>query len=80
MKNAFMIFLSFADLSNAFLVQRERGVSIKSALHDYDPKGRHITFNPLEGYQSVDLARAKECAENFGKCSVQEMEQIKSSK
>ena len=39
-----------------------------------------LTFNPAEGYKGVDLARAKECADNFGKCSVEEIEELRSSK
>lgn len=39
-----------------------------------------LTFNPLEGYQGVDLERARHCADNFGACSVEEMEFLKQSK
>lgn len=39
----------------------------------------HITVNPMEGYKGVDLARAKECAEHFGECSVEEMEDLRKS-
>jgi hypothetical protein len=47
------------------------------ALKDVDEK--HLSFNPLEGYQGVDVNRAKECAEHFGKCSVEEMEELYNS-
>ena len=54
---------------------------IKSpSVHAFDPKSKHITYNPYEGYQSIDMNRAKECAENFGKCSVPEMEFLRNSK
>lgn len=30
-----------------------------------------------EGYKVVDAARAKECAENFGKCSLDEIKKLR---
>jgi hypothetical protein len=39
-----------------------------------------LSFNPLEGYQGVDMDRARHCADNFGACSVEEMEFLKQSK
>jgi hypothetical protein len=48
-------------------------------LHDYDKTGHHISFNPMEGYKPVNEKRAKECAEHFGECSVEEMEYIRDS-
>jgi hypothetical protein len=43
-------------------------------------KDKDLTFNRTEGYpQSVDVARAKECAEHFGECSVEEMDNLRKS-
>jgi hypothetical protein len=48
-------------------------------LHGYDEASRHISFNPMEGYQPVNEKRARECAEHFGECSVAEMEHLRDS-
>lgn len=39
----------------------------------------HIEYNPMAGYQGVDLDRAKECAEHFGECTVDEMALLRES-
>lgn len=43
----------------------------------YDADGKHLTYNPFQDSQTMDLDRAKECAENFGKCSTSEMEALR---
>jgi hypothetical protein len=53
---------------------------VLKASNKYDEKGHHITMNPMEGYKGVDVERARDCAEHFGKCSAQEIEDLKSSK
>jgi hypothetical protein len=39
-----------------------------------------LAVNPLEEFQTVDMDRVKDCAEHFGKCSVKELEHLRSSK
>lgn len=46
---------------------------------DVDANAHDLTYNPMEDYQSVDMDRAKQCAENFGVCSVEEMENLRDS-
>jgi hypothetical protein len=49
-------------------------------LHGYEETGgHHISFNPMEGYKPVNEKRARECAEHFGECSVDEMEHLRDS-
>jgi len=62
----------------AFLAPNSKSLQTTSPKF-FATKDRHITFNPFEGYQAVDIDRAKECAENFGECSVQEIEQLRSN-
>lgn len=45
----------------------------------FDEAGHHISFNPMEGYQPVNEKRARECAEHFGECSVEEMQYLRDS-
>ena len=72
----------FVASANAFVGVQPRSRSTGVALAaKYDKQGHHITVDPMDGFKkSVDLNRARECAENFGKCSVEEIEQIKNSK
>lgn len=81
MKTTCLIVLTGFGLCDAFSVKREPGMKMKaSSPSKFVQNEKHITYTPFEGYQSVDIKRAKECAENFGVCSVKEMEFIKSSK
>ena len=41
---------------------------------------KDLTFNPAEGYRSVNLPRANYCAEHFGVCSLEEIEDLRDSK
>jgi hypothetical protein len=41
------------------------------------PEKGHVSFDPA--YKGVDLARAHECADHYGKCSVEEMQEIRDS-
>jgi hypothetical protein len=71
----------FLASTDAFVVVQQPYARRTGALAaTYDKKGHHISVNPMEGNKSVDINRARECAENFGKCSIEEMEQIKNSK
>lgn len=72
----------FVVSTNAFVVvkplSRRTGVALTAK---YDKQGRHISVDPLDGsYKSVDMNRARECAENFNQCAVEEIEQLKNSK
>jgi hypothetical protein len=51
-----------------FIVQRE-----STSNHD-------LSFNSLDEYLPVNLERAKQCADHFGECSVEEMEALRNSK
>lgn len=68
--------------SDAFVVKPRNAISAvcRQAYKYEDAKEHHVTFNPMEGYQSVNEQRARECAEHFGQCSVEEMEQLRESK
>jgi len=77
-----LIWLAAAALAvaaDAFVVQ-PRHPAVSSLTAKFDKEGHHITINPMEGYKGVDVERARECAENFGECSVEEIEQLKNSK
>ena len=39
----------------------------------------HIMFDPMEGYKGVDMARAHACADHFGQCTVEEMQELRDS-
>jgi hypothetical protein len=39
----------------------------------------HIMFDPMEGYKGVDMARAHACADHFGQCTVDEMQELRDS-
>ena len=56
--------------------QRYRGAS--TALR-YNEEDDSLSFNPVEGYRSVDIPRAEYCAKNFGVCSVEEMQDLRNS-
>ena len=56
-------------------LHRTFGVALQSSEDDH-----HIAFNPMAGYKSVDLDRAKDCAEHFGQCTVEEMQELRDSK
>ena len=81
-----LIWLAAAALTvaaDAFVVQPRHHHAVSSltaAAAKFDKEGHHITINPMEGYKGVDVERARECAEHFGKCSVEEIEQLKNSK
>jgi hypothetical protein len=38
-----------------------------------------LYFNTMDNFNAVNVERAKDCAEHFGECSVQEMEDLKES-
>lgn len=68
--------------SEGFVVKRYLPIAkTTSFLNEYnDPVGgTDLYFNPYEGYQAVDVDRAKECAENFGECSTDEMEHLRAN-
>lgn len=50
-----------------FIVQRE-----STSNHD-------LSFNSLDDYLPVNLERAKQCADHFGECSVEEMEALRNN-
>jgi hypothetical protein len=68
--------MAFAPMPKSKSLLRSRLV-----LHGgrFDEAGHHISFNPMEGYQPVNEKRARECAEHFGECSVDEMEFLRDS-
>jgi hypothetical protein len=74
--------LVLSSTASAFVPKPKKPRSISGLiLHEYeDKKGYQISFNPMEGYKSVNEKRAKECAETFGKCSVEEMASLRDSK
>jgi hypothetical protein len=39
----------------------------------------HIMFDPMAGHKGVDMARAHACADHFGQCSVEEMQELRDS-
>jgi len=57
-----------------FAGPRSTQVALKST-----EDGRHIAVDPMAGESSkpVDMARAKDCADHFGKCSVEEIEALR---
>lgn len=66
--------------ADAFVVRPVSRVSSPLSA-TYDKKGHHITINPMEGDKGgVDLERARECADNFGKCTVEEIQELRDSK
>lgn len=73
----FTLFVASAD---AFGVVQPRSRSFGALAAKFDKKGHHITVDPMDGNKVVDMNRAKHCAENFGECSVEEMEFLKNSK
>jgi hypothetical protein len=79
MKTALILLFSWNQfLADAFVVKpASRRETWTTFLKEYDAKSKHLTFDPFEGYMGVDMERAKECADNFGKCSVEEMKLIK---
>lgn len=60
----FLVPLCLFSAATAFHVQPQRGVS-------------RVVARANKGNQQLDISRAKECAENFGHCSVEEMQVIK---
>ena len=62
-----------ATTTSAFLVQ-----SKKSALTiaPVSKSENDLAFNPLDGLGPIDMERAHYCAEHFGECSVEEMEEL----
>jgi hypothetical protein len=75
----FLVSLCFLSVAvTAFQVHPHRSgrlVVLSGTKEDSD-----LTFDRMEGYpQSVDFARAKECAEHFGECSVEEMDILRKS-
>ena len=73
----YLLSLSFFTVAVTAFQPRPSGHNRRLVILKAEDKS--LTFNPMEGYQSIDLKRAKECAEHFGKCSVEEMEQLKDS-
>jgi hypothetical protein len=67
------------SLSTAFHVERlpKPRTSRRFATTEEE---HHITFDPVAGYKGVDVERAKECAEHFGKCDVKEIQELRDSK
>lgn len=68
-----------APFASSFFVKPLAGRA-RVVMYDVDKDGHDLTYNPMEDYQSVDMKRAQQCAENFGECSVEEMEQLRDSK
>jgi len=77
-----ILFAALVVVADAFVVLQPNQSSRMPLAAEYDKKGHHITLSAVESFKggAVDMKRAHECAESFGKCSVEEMEQIKSSK
>ncbi len=46
---------------------------------DIEKDTHGLAYDPMEDYQSIDMERAKQCAENFGECSIEEMEHLRNS-
>jgi hypothetical protein len=82
MKHCLAFLLFVASTASAFQVspKSKSGRCCRLVLCNVDEKEHQLSFNAMEGYKSVDLARAKDCADHFGKCSVEEMEQLRNSK
>jgi hypothetical protein len=51
-------------------------LAMNSATTEPQQRG-HVSFDPA--YKGVDMARAHDCAEHFGKCSVEEMQELRDS-
>ena len=67
--------------ADAFVVQPHTASRSVFLSAQYDKKGHHITVSATDGFDSsVDVERARVCAEKFGECTVEEMEALKDSK
>ena len=78
MKTTRIILATSAVTSSAFAFHvAPRQVRARTSLFD-------MTVGGMEGgpfsTEELDLKRAKECAENFGKCSVKEVEKLRDGK
>jgi hypothetical protein len=55
------------------------GGRARTVMYDIEKDTHSLAYDPMEDYQSVDMERAKQCAENFGECSIEEMEHLRNS-
>lgn len=78
MMNSITLLLAFLGEALAFhVVPSTRVVTRLESATSHE--NNHLNFNPMEGYRSVDMARAKECAEHFGECSLEEIQDLRDS-
>lgn len=75
-----LIFALVVVSADGFLGVRPQPLPHRAYTKLYAKDQGDMMINPMEGYQGVDIERARLCAENFGACTVEEMEMLKSSK
>lgn len=78
MISIYLVLLSCAPFASSFVVKPMAGTA-RVVMYDVDEKDHDLMYNPMDDYQSVDMDRAKRCAENFGECSIEEMEHLRDS-
>lgn len=78
MKKISLLFVTLIGSTYGFFIKPHATQLMSSRIVVTELKA--ISIKPLGESHAVDLDRAKDCAENFGKCSVQEIEQLKTSK
>ena len=78
MKTSFLLALFTIGVSNAFHVI-QRKVPIKKNLAMTSDQDGHDIVPATSAFRDidVDMDRVKDCAEHFGKCSVQEIKELK---
>lgn len=79
LKSIILVLLTGAPFASSFFV-KPIGRRTRTIISDVEKDTHGLAYDPMEDYQSVDMDRAKVCAENFGECSVEEMERLRNSK
>lgn len=70
-------FVSVTPLAVAVHQQQQKRTSLVILSASKQQKKSDLTINPYEGYQGVNIQRARECVNNVGECTLREMEMLK---
>lgn len=71
---AFTLILLHVGMSQAFQPSLTKTVALRTTLHSNIPHSAFYDFDPVS---KLDLDHAHDCAENFGKCPIKELEEMK---
>ncbi|GAX18341.1 hypothetical protein FisN_23Hh235 [Fistulifera solaris] len=74
------VILSGTSFASSFVVKPVGiGGKARTVMWDIEKDTHGLAYDPMEDYQSIDMERAKQCAENFGECSIEEMEHLRNN-